>query len=136
MLYFISNDNRIQERTPEDSQRRTQKEGREWWEANAETAWHRLLLEDREERSEGAVIHTPFVGKASGLIYAIEMETGIPSPFFQRNVPLLSYQKYLLQRVDKLKLEMPKEHARGCNRACHVIERNHTLGLVRALLKK
>lgn len=58
------------------------------------------------------------------------------SPYFQPelNVPL--FKTRLLEHLHILEMPKPLEnHAHGCERECHIVERNHTIEVIRQFVE-
>lgn len=65
------------------------------------------------------------------------MDGAIPSPFMERQTALELYKMQLLQHLEQLRIPLPMDgqrHSADCERDCHIIERNHAIGLVRGFV--
>lgn len=60
-----------------------------------------------------------------------------PSPYFDASDPTAQFKAQLLSQLDMLLLPRPVRHTKGiCNRECHILERNHTVELVRTFIRE
>lgn len=61
----------------------------------------------------------------------------MPSPFFQPSSNLGAFKAHLLQHLELLRMPyLNPNHESPCDRDCHIIERNHTLEVLRELINK
>ena len=59
-----------------------------------------------------------------------------PSPYFGAEDPDAPFKARLLSHLEMLAIPRPRRVGKGeCNRDCHIIERNHTLDLVKQFIR-